>query len=110
MRKVVFGITGAVVLLLAGILAWGHADATPLTGTISVHPRTNYSWVEKASCNAADQLCEKGKMLVCQKGTPDPNCKCEACTVGTPHARIRECGCPAQSCCNRSARSWKCCP
>jgi hypothetical protein len=44
MRKVIIGIAGTVVLLLAGILAW-DAEATSLTRTIMVHPGPNYSLV-----------------------------------------------------------------
>jgi hypothetical protein len=51
MRKLAIGITAAVALLLAGILAW-NAQATPLTGATTVRPGTNSSLVEKAcSCH-----------------------------------------------------------
>jgi hypothetical protein len=76
MRKVTIGITVALALLLAGILA-RNAGATPLTGT--VHRRTNYSLVEKAGCGFLDK-CHIGKHLVClrrqvcsQVGIPWPS-------------------------------------
>jgi len=49
MRKLAIGITGAVALLLAGILAW-NAEATTLTSVATAHPATNFSLVEKAGC------------------------------------------------------------
>jgi hypothetical protein len=49
MRKLAIGMTGAVALLLAGILAW-NAQATTLTSAASAHPATNFSLVEKAGC------------------------------------------------------------
>ena len=47
MRKLAIGITGAVALLLAGILAW-NAEATTLTSVATAHPATNFSLVEKS--------------------------------------------------------------
>src|SRR5512136_174175 len=61
MRRIAIGITGVVVLLLAGIFAW-NAKATSLTGIVSVHPGLNYSLVEKAACGggAFFARCEPG--------------------------------------------------
>ena len=69
MRKVIMGITGAVVLLFAGILAW-NAEATALAGTISVQAGTNYSLVQKAGCRLPG-FCPRGEDLV--------NGRCVAC-------------------------------
>jgi hypothetical protein len=49
MRKLAIGITGAVALLLAGILAW-NAEATTLTSAATAHTATNLSLVEQAGC------------------------------------------------------------
>jgi hypothetical protein len=49
MRKLAIVITGAVALMLAGILAW-NAEATTLTSAATVHPATHSSLVEKAGC------------------------------------------------------------
>jgi hypothetical protein len=62
MRKIVIGITGVVVLLLAGSFAW-NAEATALTGTIGVQSGPNYSLVEKV------QTCSPPKMLLNISGT-----------------------------------------
>jgi hypothetical protein len=101
MRKL--GITGAVVLLLAGLSAW-NAEATPLTGTMSVQPGTNYSLVEKAECQGANVVCEAKKMVACNKGTPQPDCACVDC----PPPNIHGCPCGAKSCC-ATTHGWTCC-
>jgi hypothetical protein len=49
MRKLAIGITGAVALLLAGILAW-NAQATPLIGSTTLRSAASHSLVEKAAC------------------------------------------------------------
>ena len=56
MRKLLIGMTGASLVLL-GFLG-GNAEATSLTGAITVQPRTNHSLVKKAvSCRTGYHLC-----------------------------------------------------
>jgi hypothetical protein len=94
MRKVAIGLTGAVLLLLAGLLA-SNTEATPLTGTMSVQPWTNYSSVEKADCDKDDPICKKGMTLACNPGDPQPYCECNQ----------EDCS-PAESLC---PSGYKCC-
>ena len=75
MRKLVIEVTGAVALLLAGILAW-NAEATPLTGATTVRLGTKYSLVEKAGCSEADQ-CPMGQEVW---GTQKDPIQCVSCT------------------------------
>jgi hypothetical protein len=77
MRKVVFGLTGAVVLLVAGIFAW-NAEATSLTGTIMVHPG-HYSLVEKAGCRRNGGFCPLGLRVKCSAGSQPGKCQCVPC-------------------------------
>jgi hypothetical protein len=78
MRKLVIGTTGAVALLLAGILAW-NAEATTLTGAITARPGTNYSLVEKAGCwlPGLPGECDIGKHWVCSPR--GHHCRCAPC-------------------------------
>jgi hypothetical protein len=76
MRKLAIGITAAVELMLIGILAW-NADATPLTGSTTVRPGTNYSLVEKAGCKLLPGHCGVGKHKVCDRFSHA--CKCVPC-------------------------------
>ena len=76
MRKLAIGITAAVALMLTGILAW-NADATPLTGSTTARPGTNYSLVEKAGCKGLPGHCGVGKHKVCDRFSHA--CKCVPC-------------------------------
>ena len=90
MRKVAIGITGAVVLLLAGILAW-NAEATTLTGATTFRAGTNYSLIEKAGCSEADQ-CPIGQEVW---GTQEDHNKCVSCTpppLDTANCHYVHCG------------------
>ena len=91
MRKLAIGITGAVALLLAGILAW-NAEATTLTTATAAHAGTNYSLVEKAGCwlPGLPGECDIGMTHMCDR---HGHCKCVPCDgwypwrelgVGTP--------------------------
>lgn len=108
MRKIVFGITGAVVLLLAGILTW-NAEATGLIGATTVHTGTSHSLVEKAGCgeDEVDDVCEKGSMIACSKGTSpqSPNCTCDACPPGNT---FPGCPCRAGTSCNFLGKWYRC--
>ncbi len=76
MHKVSSLITGAVILLLVGMLAW-NAEATSLTAVVGVEPGNPL--IEKVACNAADDLCDIGKQMTCTPGGPDPQCACIEC-------------------------------
>ena len=78
MRKPVIGISAAIALLLAGILAW-NAEATPLAGLTAAHPATNHSLVEKAGCwlPGLPGECDIGEHRVCDRFSH--HCKCIAC-------------------------------
>jgi hypothetical protein len=78
MRKLAIGITGAVALLLAGILAW-NADATTLTSAATVRPATNSFLVEKAGCwlPGLPGECEIGQQKVCNRF--GNRCHCAPC-------------------------------
>jgi hypothetical protein len=97
MRKIAGGI--AIVLLFAGMLAYS-AEATPLTGIISVQPGTNYSLVD---CNQDDPICKKGMSLACKPGEPLPYCECNQ-EVCSPEESICP---PGYKCCIRLGR-WVC--
>ena len=74
MRKLSVGITAAVLLLLAGIFAW-NAEATTLSGTVTVHPTTNLSLVQKAGCWLPGN-CNIGQTQICDRRG---RCKCKPC-------------------------------
>ena len=78
MRKLAIGITGAVALLLAGILAW-NAEATT-TSAATTYPATNFSLVEKAGCwlPGLPGECELGQQKVCDR-FHKKGCKCAPC-------------------------------
>ena len=79
MRKLAIAITGAVALLLAGVLAW-NAEATTLTSVATAHPATNFSLVEKAGCwlPGLPGECELGQQKVCDR-FHKKGCKCAPC-------------------------------
>ena len=68
MRKIVIGITGVVVLLLAESLAW-NAEAITLTETIGVQSGPNYSLV---SCSPPRMLLNIGGTWYCVSACPSP--------------------------------------
>jgi hypothetical protein len=78
MRKLAIGITGAVALMLFGILAWS-AEATTLTGAATVHPETSQSLVQKAACwlPGLPGECEIGQHKVCNRC--GNRCRCVPC-------------------------------
>jgi len=78
MRKLAIVITGAVALMLAGILAW-NAEATTLTSAATVHRATNSSLVEKAGCwlPGWPGECEIGQQKVCNRF--GNRCHCAPC-------------------------------
>jgi hypothetical protein len=102
MRKVAFGITAAIVPLFAGILAY-NAEATPLTGVISVQPGTNCSLVKKTDCDKDDPICKKGMQLACKPGDPQPYCECNQ-EVCSPERSLCP---PGYKCCIRLGH-WIC--
>jgi hypothetical protein len=75
MRKVSSLITGAVILLLVGMLAWS-AEATSLTTVVGVEPGNPL--VEQAVCSEADGSCDEGnqdmRKVLCPKM---PSCPCK---------------------------------
>ena len=79
MRKLALGITAAVVLLLAGILAW-NAEATTLTSAATAHPAANFSLAEKAGCwlPGLPGECELGQQKVCDR-FHKRGCHCVPC-------------------------------
>jgi len=114
MRKVSIAITGAVILLLVGVLAW-TADATPLAGTTGVQSGT-YSLIQKAGCNDPEDatICAEGTKVTCKarpEGTPAAlRCYCESCSArSAAQAEPIVCPCPRRTCCNPGTGSWKCC-
>jgi hypothetical protein len=74
MGRVTFGITGAVVLLLAGIFAW-HTEATPLAEGISL--KLDHSLVKKVGCDEADAKCPIGQEMW---GSQPDQIQCVPCT------------------------------
>lgn len=57
MRTVTLRITGAVVLLFAGLLTW-NVGATTLTGAVTTSPGTSHSMIEKVlECDASKGFC-----------------------------------------------------
>ncbi len=85
MRYFAMGTTGAIVFLLAGILAPNvlapNAEATMLTSAATVSPATNYSLVQKAGCGAFKGLgkCPGGSRHV--KDTQGLS-HCVSCDIG----------------------------
>jgi len=105
MRKMVLGTAGALMLLLASLLAW-NSQAAAYSGTLFMGP--TYSLVQNVDCDAAD-ACEKGKHLVCPLGGPPSECECEDCGGHPVCPRDASICCPPGTCCVCNAR-FKCCP
>ncbi len=109
MHKVSSLITGAVILLLVGMLAW-NAEATSLTAVVGVEPGNPL--IEKVACNAADELCDIGKQMSCTPGGPDPQCACIQCdTSGKVLCpKFPRCYCNPGTTCQQPDGSWCYCP
>ena len=80
MRKLAFVIAAVFSLLLAELVI-ANPQAAALSGIMGAKPGTTHSLMQKAGCDEADELCEKGKEMICTPGGPDPQCGCDNCAV-----------------------------
>jgi hypothetical protein len=107
MRKMVLGTAGALILLLAPLLTW-NSQAVAYSGTLFLGP--THSPVQNVDCEAADDLCEKNKHLVCARGDDGKlECECEDCGGHGVCPRDASICCPPGTCCVCIGR-FKCCP
>jgi hypothetical protein len=98
----------AFLLLLAEFVSVSP-KAAALSGIMSLQPGSIHSVMKKAACDQADELCEKGKEVVCTKGDSGPDCACLECNAGghalCPNASI----CAPRGTCKVCGGVWKCC-
>jgi hypothetical protein len=108
MRTLASAIAVAFLLLLAEFLTV-NPKAAALNDIMGVQPGTIHSMVQKVGCDEADELCEKGKEIVCTKGDSGPDCPCLECNAGghavCPNASI----CAPRGTCKVCGGAWKCC-
>jgi hypothetical protein len=104
MLKLFSVIAVAVLLLLFEFFTW-RPEASALIGTVGIQSVASYSDVEKAACDAADELCEKGKTLSCSPGKAGPECECAVC-LSEGAAVI----CPRNPACCASPGTARVCP
>jgi hypothetical protein len=108
MRKMVLSTVGALMLLLAALLTW-NSHAAAYSGILSIGPI--YSSVQKVDCDAADQICEKDKHLVCSRGDDGKlDCQCEDCGAHPICPKSALICCAPGQCCTCGTGSFKCCP
>jgi hypothetical protein len=81
MLKFASAIAVAFLLLLAELVT-ASPKAAALSGILGVQPGSSYSLMQKANCDEADQLCEKGREISCTKGDTGPECACLECGSG----------------------------
>jgi hypothetical protein len=79
MRKLALGITAALALMGAGVLAW-NAEATTLSGAAIAHPEAQSALIEKAGCwlPGLPGECEIGQHKLCDR-FHNKACKCAPC-------------------------------
>ena len=108
MLKLACAITVAFLLLLAELVT-ANPEAAALSGIMGVKPGTTHALIQKAACDVADDLCEKGKELSCAKGQAGPECACLECGAGE-HARCPVAGnCAPRGTCKVCGGVWTCC-
>ena len=108
MRKVSSAIAVAFLLLLAELVTV-NPKAAALSGIAAIQPGSTHSLIQNAACDAADDLCEKGKELSCAKGQAGPECACLECDAGE-HARCPVATiCAPRGTCKVCGGVWTCC-
>jgi hypothetical protein len=93
MRKVLVAAAGAVALLFLGTIVW-NAEAAPLSGLVGT--KAGNALMEMVTCDAADDLCEKGQYLSCYPGGPGLECACQECSKFDSSGVL----CPRKPSCN----------
>jgi hypothetical protein len=79
MPNLAIGITLALALMIAGVLAW-NAEATTLTSATTAHTTTSYSLLERTGCWLPGN-CDVGQYRACDRRG---RCKCLQCSGWYP--------------------------
>jgi hypothetical protein len=80
MRKLAIVLTATLAMLFAGLLAW-HAEATTVTGAVTIGAKMYSPIIEETGCRSNAPAvgangCVRGTHQVCKKKT---GCLCVAC-------------------------------